>query len=91
MKFIAMSALVAGLGGFLFGFDNIVISGAIRFLSEHFHLGPAQTGWAAGCALLGCIIGTACAGVIVDRFELKRGLSLCAILLVSSSIGVFAS
>jgi len=91
MKFIAMSALVAGLGGFLFGFDNIVISGAIRFLSEHFHLGPAQTGWAAGCALLGCIIGTACGGVTVDRFGLKRGLSLCAILFASSSIGVFAS
>ncbi len=91
MKFIAMSALVAGLGGFLFGFDNIVISGAIRFLSEHFHLGPAQTGWAAGCALLGCIIGTGCAGVTVDRFGLKMGLSLCAILFASSSIGVFAS
>lgn len=91
MKFIAMSALVAGLGGFLFGFDNIVISGAIRFLSEHFHLGPAQTGWAAGCALLGCIIGTACAGATVDRFGLKMGLSLCAILFAASSIGVFLS
>jgi SP family arabinose:H+ symporter-like MFS transporter len=86
-----MSALVAGLGGVLFGFDNIVISGAIRFLSEHFQLEPGQTGWAAGCAPLGCIIGTVCAGVTVDRFGLKRGLSLCAILLASSSIGVFAS
>jgi MFS transporter, SP family, arabinose:H+ symporter len=90
-KYVGMSAFVAALGGFLFGFDNIVISGAIRFLSDYFRLRPVQVGWAAGCALAGCIVGAACAGVVVDYFGLKKGLAACAVLFASSSVGVWAA
>ena len=90
-RYVGMSALVAALGGFLFGFDNIVISGAIRFLGDHFHLGPAQIGWAAGCALVGCVVGAAGAGVIVDFLGLRKGLAICTVLFASSSVGVWAA
>jgi SP family arabinose:H+ symporter-like MFS transporter len=90
-KYVATSALVAALGGFLFGFDNIVISGAIRFLGDYFHLGPAQVGWAAGCALVGCVAGAGCAGVTVDLLGLKKGLAICTVLFASSSVGVWAA
>ena len=47
-----ISASVSTLGGLLFGYDNIVISGAIGYLSQLFHLDAVGIGWAAGCALI---------------------------------------
>jgi MFS transporter, SP family, arabinose:H+ symporter len=77
------------LGGLLFGYDNIVISGAIGYLSRLFHLDAAGTGWAAGCALMGCIVGCAGAGTIADHLGKKKGLALCAICFALSSGGIF--
>ena len=61
---LVVSASVSTLGGLLFGYDNIVISGAIGYLSQLFHLDAAGVGCAAGCALLGCIAGCAAAGTV---------------------------
>jgi len=83
-----IAASVAGLGGFLFGYDNIVISGAIRYLTQCFHLDVVGMGWAAGCALIGCIAGSAGAGAVVDRVGLKKGLFLCAACFAASSYGM---
>ncbi|MCU1292488.1 MAG: sugar transporter [Bryobacterales bacterium] len=82
---------VSSLGGFLFGYDNIVISGAIEHLSKYFQLEPASIGWAAGCALIGCLLGSATAGAIADRFGLKRALYVCAACFALSSIGVWSA
>jgi SP family arabinose:H+ symporter-like MFS transporter len=77
------------LGGLLFGYDNIVISGAIGYLSERFHLDAAGIGWAAGCALIGCIVGCALAGTVADHLGKKKGLALCAVCFALSSAGIF--
>lgn len=82
---------VSSLGGFLFGYDNIVISGAIGHLSKYFQLQPASIGWAAGCALIGCLFGSATAGSVADRFGLKRALYACAACFTLSSFGVWIS
>jgi SP family arabinose:H+ symporter-like MFS transporter len=84
-----IAATVGGLGGLLFGYDNIVISGAIRYLSQCFHLDVVGVGWAAGCALIGCIVGSAGAGAVVDRVGLKKGLALCAACFAASSAGMW--
>ncbi|MDQ2710634.1 MAG: sugar porter family MFS transporter [Acidobacteriota bacterium] len=86
---LLLSTLVSSLGGFLFGYDNIVISGAIGHLSRFFRLEPVMIGWAAGCALTGCLIGSACSGVLADRFGLKKALYSCAACFALSSIGVW--
>jgi len=86
---LLIAASVAGLGGVLFGYDNIVISGAIRYLSQCFHLDVVGVGWAAGCALIGCIVGSAGAGAVVDRVGLKKGLALCAACFAASSAGMW--
>jgi MFS transporter, SP family, arabinose:H+ symporter len=86
-----IATAVSSLGGFLFGYDNIVISGAIGHLSKYFHLQPASIGWAAGCALIGCLFGSATAGSIADRFGLKRALYACAACFALSSFGVWIS
>jgi SP family arabinose:H+ symporter-like MFS transporter len=90
-KVLAVAASVAALGGFLFGFDNIVISGAIHDLTEHFHLDAAATGWAAGCALIGCIAGAASAGSIADSFGRKKVLFAAAVCFALSSLGIWFS
>ena len=70
--YVLLLTLVAALGGLLFGYDTAVISGAIGFLAEHFDLDPqVWTGWAAACALLGCALGAAMAGMASDRFGAK--------------------
>jgi MFS transporter, SP family, arabinose:H+ symporter len=86
-----IAAAVSSLGGFLFGYDNIVISGAIGHLAKYFELQPASIGWAAGCALIGCLLGSATAGSIADRFGLKRALYACAACFALSSFGVWIS
>jgi MFS transporter, SP family, arabinose:H+ symporter len=73
----------------LFGYDNIVISGAIGYLSPLFHLDAAGTGWAAGCALVGCVVGCAVAGTVADHLGKKIGLALCAVCFALSSGGIF--
>jgi SP family arabinose:H+ symporter-like MFS transporter len=89
---LVIAASVSTLGGLLFGYDNIVISGAIGYLSELFHLDAAGVGWAAGCALVGCIAGCAAAGTVADYLGKKKGLALCALCFAVSSVGmVFAA
>jgi MFS transporter, SP family, arabinose:H+ symporter len=83
-----VAATVSTLGGFLFGYDNIVISGAIGYLSQLFHLDTAGIGWAAGCALVGCIAGCAVAGMVADYLGKKKGLALCALCFALSSVGM---
>jgi MFS transporter, SP family, arabinose:H+ symporter len=85
---LIIAAAVSTLGGLLFGYDNIVISGAIGYLSQRFHLDAAGIGWAAGCALLGCIAGCAAAGTVADYLGKKKGLALCALCFALSSIGM---
>ncbi len=83
-----IAASVSTLGGFLFGYDNIVISGAIGYLSRLFDLDAPGVGWAAGCALLGCIAGCAVAGTVADYLGKKKGLALCALCFAISSVGM---
>jgi MFS transporter, SP family, arabinose:H+ symporter len=46
-KSLIIASIVSGSGGLLFGFDNIVISGAIPYVSELFRLDASGVGWAA--------------------------------------------
>ena len=88
---LIIATFVSILGGFLFGYDNLVISGAIEYLTKYFSLDAVDKGWAAGCALVGCLAGSAAAGMVVDKFGLKKGLYLCAFCFAASSVGVWMS
>src|ERR1700747_1135021 len=85
---LIIAATVSTLGGLLFGYDNIVISGAIGFLSQLFHLDAAGVGWAAGCALVGCIAGCAAAGTVADYLGKQKGLRLCSLCFALASVGM---
>lgn len=87
-RYLVLAAIVSSLGGFLFGYDNIVISGAIRYLGLSFGLNAIGIGWAAGCALIGCIVGSAAAGYVADQLGLRKSLAICALCFALSSTGI---
>jgi sugar porter (SP) family MFS transporter len=75
------------MGGLLFGYDTAVISGAIGFIQSGFKLNAAETGWAASCALIGCMIGAAIVGTISNRYGRKRLILISAFLFLVSAAG----
>jgi len=80
-------AVVAALGGLLFGYDWVVIGGARQFFEVYFHLRTASAvGWANSCALIGCFLGSLVAGAFADRYGRKPVLVLSAVLFGLSSI-----
>jgi len=85
--FVMVVCLVAALGGLLFGYDTGVINGAIGPLKAHFTLDAKWTGWAMGCALVGCAIGAGAAGALSDRFGRKKVLIISAVLFFISAVG----
>ncbi len=84
---MTLVSVVAALGGLLFGYDTAVISGAIGFMETHFQLTPVETGWAASCTLLGCVLGAGLAGFLSDRLGRKKVLVISAILFFVSAVG----
>ncbi len=85
--YVMLVCMVAALGGLLFGYDTGVINGAIGPLKAHFSLDANWAGWATGCALVGCAIGAAIAGVLSDWLGRKKVLILSAILFFISAVG----
>jgi len=86
-NYVVRVCLVATLGGLLFGYDTAVIAGAIGFLQKKFALSAALEGWAASCALLGCVIGVSISGLFSDRFGRRKLLILSGVLFGVSAIG----
>ncbi|MFM2481993.1 sugar porter family MFS transporter [Celerinatantimonas sp. YJH-8] len=79
--------LVVALGGLLFGYDTAVISGATEALQFYFQLTPAQLGFAASSALIGCVFGALLAGMLSSRYGRRGALIIAAILFLVSAIG----
>ena len=86
-RYLALIAGSASLGGLLFGYDTAVISGAIGFIQEHFHLAAGMTGWAASSLLVGCMAGAIFGGPLSDRLGRKPMLFSCAIIFALSGLG----
>jgi sugar porter (SP) family MFS transporter len=76
---VVLTAVVAALGGLLFGFDTSVISGAMLFLRTDFHLSDVQLEFAVGIALAGALLGSASAGYCTDRWGRRWMLLVTAL------------
>ena len=94
-RLVVVLTFVAALGGLLFGYDTAVISGAVSAI-DHYFIDPqhlAQTaasslsGWTISSALVGCVLGSAVAGVVANRLGRKGGLILAALMFLMGSIG----
>ncbi|WP_343671172.1 sugar porter family MFS transporter [Chitinophaga sp.] len=79
-------SFISALGGYLFGFDFAVISGALPFLQKQFLLNAYWEGFATGSLALGAIAGCVIAGNIAEKYGRKPGLLLAAGIFTISSL-----
>ncbi len=86
-QFLYQITIVATLGGLLFGYDTAVISGAISNLAEYFGLSPAQKGWAASSALVGCVAGAILASYVSTVLGRRKGMIVASVLFFVSALG----
>lgn len=80
-------SLIAALGGFLFGFETAVISGAERTIQQLWDLGPGLQGFTVASSLIGTVIGSLIAGLPAQKYGRKKVLSVIAILYLLSAVG----
>src|SRR5687768_10834919 len=81
------ASLVAALGGFLFGFETAVISGAERTIQDLWSLSAGWLGFTVAASLIGTVVGSLIAGVPAQRYGRKKVLSFIAVLYLLSSVG----
>jgi len=84
---IFRSALIAALGGLLFGFDTAVISGTTDQLREVFGLSSKALGFTVASALIGTILGALFSGKPADRFGRRAVLMVLGVLYFVSAVG----
>jgi sugar porter (SP) family MFS transporter len=79
--------MVVALGGFLFGFDTAVISGAEKSIQQFWHLSVMEHGLTISIALIGTVIGSLFGARPSDIFGRKNTLYFVAAAYLLSSIG----
>ncbi|WP_313672242.1 sugar porter family MFS transporter [Sphingobacterium multivorum] len=87
MKPIWKFTLIASLGGFLFGFETAVISGAEQIIQKLWNLDAVRHGLTVSISLIGTIIGAIIAGRMADRYGRKPVLYFVASLYLLSALG----
>jgi len=85
-RIVTWSVIVA-FGGFIFGFDTAVISGAEREIQNVWNLSNAIIGQTVAMALYGTVIGALIGGFPSEAFGRKTTLIWVAILYLVSAIG----
>ena len=78
--FVIVMAIVAAMGGLLFGFDTGVISGAIPFLQQDFSLTDGTIEFITPAGLVGAIIGALIGGSITDGLGRRKVLVISGII-----------
>ncbi|WP_187264423.1 sugar porter family MFS transporter [Pontibacter beigongshangensis] len=80
-------SVTVALGGFLFGFDTAVISGAEQSIQELWQLDVFQHGLTVSIALIGTVLGALFGGIPSDRFGRKNTLFWIGVLYLISALG----
>ena len=86
-KFVFFNAIVAALGGFLFGFDTAVISGAEQDIQKLWGLSDLTHGMAVAIALYGTVLGSLVAGFPSEVIGRKKTLIMVGFLYLVSALG----
>ncbi len=87
MSYAVRIALIAALGGFLFGFETAVISGAEKTIQQLWSLSSFWQGFTVASSLIGTVLGSIVAGYPAQRYGRKKVLQAIAIMYLLSAIG----
>ncbi len=86
-SFVIGVSLIAALGGFLFGFETAVISGAEKTIQVLWNLSSGWQGFTVASSLIGTVIGSIVAGTPAQKYGRKKVLTVIAVLYLASAIG----
>lgn len=79
-------AIIVSLGGFVFGYDAVVISGVAQSVVRQFGLTDWQMGWIVAAPTLTAMFASLAAGHFSDRFGRRTMLRVVSALYILSSI-----
>jgi sugar porter (SP) family MFS transporter len=86
-KKVILWSIVVAIGGFLFGFDTAVISGAEEAIQKYWNLTAFEHGFTISIALIGTIIGALTGSIPSDKLGRKKTLLLIASAYLIASLG----
>jgi MFS family permease len=84
-RFVYVTAAISALGGFLFGYDTGIISGALLFIQDEFGLTDTSQQVVVGSLLLGAAIGALAGGPISDNVGRQKTVLAAAVVFVVGS------
>jgi len=87
LNYVIRVSLIAALGGFLFGFETAVISGAEKTIQKLWSLNSFWQGFTVASSLFGTMVGSLIAAEPAQKYGRKKVLNLIAVLYLLSAIG----
>lgn len=87
IPFLTLISVISAMGGFLFGYETVVIAGTIAPVKAQFAFSSIVEGWFVSSGLVGCMAGVVVAGAISDRLGRKATMALSGLLLTVASVG----
>lgn len=88
-SYLILISFVSAMGGFLFGYDWVVIGGAKPFYELFFNISdsPSLQGFVMGSAIVGCLLGVMTSGTLCDRYGRKPLIVVAVITFIVAAIG----
>lgn len=86
-NYVLFLSITTALGGFLFGFDTAVISGAERDIQKLWDLNDWTHGLAVAMALYGTVTGALFGGIPADKYGRKATLVWIGVFYLVSALG----
>ncbi|RYY33629.1 MAG: MFS transporter, partial [Sphingomonadales bacterium] len=81
LLYVTLVSLVSALGGFLFGYETVVIAGALSLVKAQFGFDAVMEGWFVTSGLFGCAAGVLIAGRLCDTLGRKAVMLIGGVLL----------
>lgn len=81
LLYVTLVSLVSAMGGFLFGYETVVIAGALGLVKAQFAFGAVMEGWFVTSGLFGCAAGVLIAGRLCDILGRKPVMLISGLLL----------
>ena len=86
-SYVLLIAIIAAMGGLLFGFDTGVISGALPFLKDYWKLSDASIEWITTSVLVGAVLGAITSGKLSDFLGRKKMIIINAVIFAVGALG----